>query len=95
MPESLQTFIWLFGIGVIGVLLTLVGFFVVRLINGMDSFKTEVTAALTELSRTMTAIRVDLGDDLADVRAKVKVIEEAGCIGHRTRRKEDTTCYPH
>jgi len=92
VPESLQTFIWLFGVGIIVMLLGIVGYFVVRLISGMDSFKVEVTGALGELRETMTAIRNDLGEDLNDLHARVKVIEEAGCIGHRSRRKEDTEC---
>lgn len=92
MPESLQTFIWLFGVGIIVMLLGIVGYFVVRLISGMDSFKVEVTGALGELRDTMTAIRTDLGEDLNDLHARVKVIEEAGCIAHRNRRKEDESC---
>lgn len=89
MPESLQTFIWIFGVAFIGILLAIVAFFVVRLIQGMDAFKIEVTAAIGGLNQTMTTIKNDLGKDLSDLHARVKVIEEAGCIGHRSRRKED------
>ena len=92
MPESLQTFIWLFGVGLIVVLLGIVGYFVIRLISGMDSFKADVTEALGELRDTMNAIHGSLGRDLSDLHARVKVIEEAGCIAHRTRRKEDQSC---
>lgn len=83
MPETLQTFIWLFGVGLIAVLLGIVGFFVVRLINGMDTFKVEVTAAISELSRTMAAIRIDLGEDLTDAKARIKMLEEFGCTQRR------------
>lgn len=89
MPESLQNFIWMFGVGMIAVLLSIVAFFVVRLIQGMDTFKIEVTTAISGLNSTMTTIKNDLGKDLSDLHARVKVIEEAGCIAHRNRRKDD------
>lgn len=88
MPETLQTFIWTFGVAFIVLLLGIVGYFVVRLIAGMDSFKVEVTGALGELRDTMTAIRTNMGRDMNDLHTRVKVIEEAGCIAHR--RREDT-----
>jgi hypothetical protein len=89
MPESLQTFIWIFGVGFICTLLAIVAFFLVRLIKGADNFKVEVTASLKELSSTMMAIREKLGEDLNDLHVRVKVIEEAGCVAHRKQIKEE------
>jgi hypothetical protein len=40
----------------------------------------------------MTTIKDDLGKDLSNLHARVKVIEEAGCIAHRNRRTEDKSC---
>lgn len=93
MPESLQTFIWIFGVAIIGVLLAMVGFFFVRLISGLDNFKSEMTAAIRELGDAMHTIHVDLGGKFSDLNARVGVIEEAGCIIHR-RRKDDQYITP-
>lgn len=87
MPEDLAAFIWIVGGAVIVVLLGVVAFFIVRLINGVDDFKKDVTAGLKALVDSVGEIREDVNGKVGELRTRVTVLEEAGCEPCRERLK--------
>lgn len=87
MPETIAMLVWVVGGAVITVLLGVVAFFIVRLINGVDDFKKDVTAGLQSLVDSVGEIRTDLNGQVGELRTRVTVLEEAGCEPCRERLK--------
>lgn len=87
MPETIAMLIWVVGGAIIALLLGIVAFFIVRLINGVDDFKKDVTTALQALVNSVGEIREDVNGQVGELRTRVTVLEEAGCEPCRERLK--------
>lgn len=87
MPETIAMLVWVVGGAVIALLLCMVAFFIVRLINGVDEFKKDVTEGLRALVVSVGEIREDLNGQVGELRTRVTVLEEAGCEPCRDRLK--------
>lgn len=79
MPETIAMLVWIVGGAVIIGLLGIVAFFIVRLINGLDLFKTEVTSGLQNLNKSLTFVHDELKGQIGSLNLRVAVVEEAGC----------------
>jgi len=85
MPENIASLVWVVGGGVLVLVIAALAWFIARLINGIDAFRVSITAAVKELSDTIHMIHNDLDGRISDVHTRVKVIEEAGCVAHRSK----------
>jgi 5-bromo-4-chloroindolyl phosphate hydrolysis protein len=87
MPETIAMLVWIVGGAVIVMLLSIVAFFIHRLISGIDDFKKDVTGALQGLTNSVSNIREDLAEQVGGLNTRVTVLEEAGCEPCRERLK--------
>lgn len=72
MPATLQAFIWILGIGVIGILLTIVGFLIKDKLDAIRESINKFESTMIKLFEKDDA----RGKEIGELRGEIKVINE-------------------